>query len=189
MGAKEQMIEILRSGETSRISFSFTGSGGTQVSLDGAAFRRVATALANGDLSVVEGRFTENRMVYAAWSDPENNYASNTFYLGSNPRWSRDFNALVVHESVHAFFDLSRTTIPWVDNEAAGYIAQAYYLRNSGYPMSRIELGSLIRLGALIVGDMTSGGDVTTLIDAIRDSLRNDPRYHSYINDTFTGNG
>lgn len=189
MGVKEHMIEILRSGETARIRFSFRGSSGATIEIEPSHFRRVATALANGDLNVVEGRFTENRMVYSAFSDPQNNYASNTFYLGTNPRWSRDFNGLVVHESVHAYFDLVRTRIPWVDNEAAAYIAQAYYLRNSGYRQSRLELGSLPRMGSFVVGDMIAGGDVAPLIDALRDSLRNDPRYHAYIGDVFEGNG
>jgi hypothetical protein len=189
MGVKEQMIAILRSGEASRIRFSFRGSAGSTVSVDGSTFRRVATALSDGDISVVEGRYTENRMAYSAWDDPAGDTAANTFYLGRHQRSSRDFNALVIHESVHASFDLTSSTIPWVDNEAAAYISQAYYLRNSGYRQDRIELGSLARVGSFVVGDMVAGGDVTSLIDALRDSLRNDPRYHLYITGTFVGDG
>ncbi len=194
MGAKEQMVSILRSEETARISFSFTGSAvgmslGRPISLNGATFRRVATGLSNNTLHVVEGHFDENRMVYAAWDDDTNGYEANTFYLGNTPRYSRDFNGLVVHESVHAYFDLARTSIQWVDNEAAAYIAQAYYLRNSGYSQSRMPLGSPIRIASMAIGDMRAGGDASTLIDAIRDSLRNNPDYESYIGGSFTGDG
>jgi len=193
MGAKQQMISILRSGEASRIRFSFNGSStggmdlGRPISITGGAFTRVAQAIANGTLNVVENHFDENRMVYAARDDAQNGFSANTFYLGNTPRYSRDFNALVVHEAVHAYFDLERVTIQWVDNEATAYIAQAYYLRNSGYPQERLEYGSILRIATMAIGDMRAGGDPTMLIDAIRDSLRNDPLYESYIGGTFTG--
>src|SRR5438552_3479166 len=128
MGVKEQMIGILRSGETCRVNFSFTGTTGASVSVDHSTFSRVADALSDGRISVVEGRFTTDIAMYSAFADTASNSAANTFYLGQNPRWSRTFNALIVHESVHASFDLTRTTIPWVDNEAAAYIAQGFYL-------------------------------------------------------------
>lgn len=189
MGVREHMISILRSDETQRIRFSFRGSSGNTVRVEPGAFRRVADGLQQNDLAVVENRFSDNRMVYSSWVDTANNFEANTFYLGRNQRSSRDFNALVVHEAVHAWFDLARTEIPWVDNEAAGYIAQACYLRNSGYPQSRIDMGSLLRLGSHVAGDMASGGDVAWLIDSLRDSLRNDPRYHANIGTVFTGDG
>lgn len=195
MGAKEQMISVLRDGDTARIRFNFNGAGvgamslGTPISIDGSVFRRVATALSNGTLHVVENHFSENKMVYAAWDDDANGYSANTFYLGNTPRYSRDFNGLVVHESVHAYFDLTRFSVQWVDNEAAAYIAQAYYLRNSGYSQSRIQIGSPLRVASLYVGDLTGGGDAAPLLDSIRDSLRNNPDYESYIGGSFTGDG
>ncbi len=195
MGAKEHRLGILRNGDTARIRFSFNGAAvtamslGTPISIDGSTFRRVATALANNTLHVVENHFSENKMVYAAWDDDANGYEANTFYLGNTPRYSRDFNGLVVHESVHAFFDLTRFSVQWVDNEAAAYIAQAYYLRNSGYAQSRIPIGSPLRVASLFVGDMTAGGDASSLLDSIRDSLRSNPDYESYIGGSFTGDG
>lgn len=198
MGAKEQMISVLRDGDTARITFTITGvasgmSLGRPISINGSMFRQVATALSDNTLHVVTGHTfpgeNQNRMVYSAREDTANGFAANTFYLGSTPRWSRDFNGLVVHEAVHAYFDLNRLTIQWVDNEAAAYIAQAYYLRNSGFSQSRIEIGTPLRVASLYVGDLRAGGDVTSLLDAIRDSLRNNPDYESYIGGTFTGDG
>jgi len=195
VGVKEQMIAVLRSDETARINFTFNGGStsamslGTRITLNAGAFRQVAAALANDRLHVVEDHFSESRMVYSSRTDTANGFAANTFYLGNTPRSSRDFNGLVVHESVHAFFDITRFTVKWVDNEAAAYMAQAYYLRNSGFPGSRLPLGSPIRLGQMAIGDIRSGGDATVLIDAIRDSLRSNPDYESYIGGTFVGNG
>ncbi len=188
MGAKEQMIAILRSGETSRVVFSYS-SNGTTASINGETFRRIASGLESGHFHVVEGRFRENKLTYSAWADSSTGDAANTFYLGNNNRSSRDFNALVVHESVHAFFDLTSTTIPWVDNEAIAYIAQGFYLRNSGYPESRMEPGEPYRVGYLIAGTIANGVDASSMISDLRQNLLDDPRYAHYITATFPGDG
>ena len=189
MGVKEQMLQILRSNETRRIHFSFRGTSGSQVSIDQADFRRVAEALTADRISIVENRFTTDIAMYSAFADSSTNTAANTFYLGRNPRWSRTFNALIVHESVHAAFDLGGTTIPWIDNEAAAYIAQGYYLRNSGYARYRLQFASEASIGYLMVNEIISGGDADYFLSALRDSLNSNPQYHSYIRGTFTGDG
>jgi hypothetical protein len=125
--------------------------------------------------------------MYTAWA--ESGRQANTFYLGNNPRWSRSFNALIVHESVHASFDLNRVEIPWVDNEAAAYIAQGFYLRNSGYSRDRLDLGSGARNGYAMVNEIISGGDPDFFLNVLRDSLLADPQYHSYIRTSFRGDG
>lgn len=188
MGVRERMVEILRSNETRRIHFSFAGTSGT-VAVGSSDFRLVAEALEADRIHVVEGRYGSDMASYSAWADTSTSMAANTFYLGANPRWSRTFNALIVHESVHAAFDLRRTTIPWVDNEAAAYVAQGYYLRNSGYSRDRLELGSEARIGYAMVNEIIAGGDATFFLDALRDSLRANPNYHGYIGTTFTGDG
>ena len=188
MGVKEQMIQILRSDETARINFAYK-SGQATATISGNSFRRIARGLENGHFSVVAGRHTDNMITYSAWADASTNSAANTFYLGNNLRWSRDFNALVVHEAVHAFFDLTRATIPWADNEAAAYIAQGYYLRNSGFPDGRIEFGSPFRMGYHIAGTFAAGSETTSMIGDLRQMLLDDPRYSHYISSTFTGNG
>lgn len=189
MGVKEQMLGILRNSETRRIDFSFSGTGGSRITVDQTTFRRVADALEHDRIAIVENRFSTDIAMYSARADSGSGTAANTFYLGRNPRWSRTFNALIVHESVHASFDLTRTTIPWVDNEAAAYIAQGYYLRNSGYARYRLELGSETSVGYLMVNEIIAGGDATYFLNALRNSLRANPQYHSYIGGTFTGDG
>ena len=189
MGVKEQMLGILRSNETRRVHFSFRGTSGSDVSVDQSSFRRVANALEHDQIGVVEGRFDSDIAMYSAFADSSTNSAANTFYLGRNPRWSRTFNALIVHESVHTSFDLTSSTIPWIDNEAAAYIAQGYYLRNSGYSRYRLEFGSEPSTAYLMVNEIISGGDANYFLSALRDSLNANPRYHSYISGTFTGDG
>ena len=161
--------------------------GQVSVHITSDVFRRVATALANDRLHVVEGRHDSNMITYSAWAS--GNDAANTFYLGSNQRWSRDFNALVVHESIHAYFDLSRTEIPWVDNEAVAYISQGFYLRNSGFPESRIEFGSHFRVGYLIAGILAQGDTAPDMIAGLRSNLLSDSNYSHYITSTFRGDG
>jgi hypothetical protein len=187
MSVKDQMISILRSGETQRISFSFTGTTGATISVNGRTLSQVADALANESTSIVENAFTTDIAMYSSRAD--NGRAANTFYLGRNPRWSRNFNGLIVHESLHAYFDLRRTTIPWIDNEAAAYIAQGYYLRNSGYSRDRLQFGSQTSIGYALVNEIFLGNDTQFFLDALRNSLNADPLYHSYISGTFTGDG
>ena len=189
MGVKQQMIEVLRSNETRRIRFSFRGTSGREITIEPSMFGRVADALAQDRIAVVEGRFTTDIAMYSAFADAGTNSAANTFYLGQNPRWSRSFNALVVHESVHAAFDLSRTTIPWIDNEAAAYIAQGFYLRNSGYSRYRLDFGSEPSVGYQMVNEIISGGDAAYFLGELRNSLRANPQYHGYISGTFVGDG
>ena len=189
MGVRQQMISILRSGETRRIRFSFTTSTGGTITVNADSFARVAGALERNELDVVENYFDRDIAMYSAFANPANGHAANTFYLGRNPRWSRTFNALIVHESVHASFDLTRSTLPWLDNEAAAYIAQGYYLRNSGYQRHWLEFGSQASIGYQYINEVIDGGDTAYFLSALRDSLNADRQYHSYIRGTFTGNG
>jgi len=188
MGVKEQMIAILRNSGTARIRFRYS-NGTVDVNINQDVFRRVASGLVSGHFRVVENRYPDNRLTYSAWSDPSTGDESNTFYLGRNNRSSRDFDALVVHEALHAYMDLVRISIPWVDNEAAAYIAQGFYLRNSGYPESRMEPGEPYRVGFLIAQTIANGVDASSMIADLRANLLADPRYRHYIRATFHGNG
>ena len=188
MGAKEQMIGILRNSDTARVSFTYSFNG-FSTTISGQTFRRIARGLANDSLHVSEGRYSDNRLSYSAWTDSSTGDAANTFYLGNNNRSSRDFDALVVHESVHAYFDIARVSIPWVDNEAIAYISQGFYLLNSGYPEARMEPGEPYRVGYLIAGTIRNGVDASSMIGDLRQNLLTDHRYSHYITATFQGDG
>ena len=86
MSFKDQLVTVLRSGETSRIRFSFTGTSGARISVDQSTFRRVASAIKDNDIHIVEGRFTTDIAMYSSRADSASNTAANTFYFGRNPR-------------------------------------------------------------------------------------------------------
>lgn len=191
MSVRDQIVRILNSSETHRIRFSFTGVEGV-INVTPDLFSTAATAFARGQIAIVEN-FAEfgNRDIaqYSATSDTNRN--ANTLYLGRNQRSSRLFNALIVHEALHAAFDINRRSMPWIDNECAGYIAQAYYARNSGLPRTAFLYGSNAIIAYSIVEGIRShsDSDVTFFLDALRDNLRIDRLYASYINDHFSGDG
>jgi hypothetical protein len=182
MGLREQMLRVLRGNEARRIHFGLTGTTGIDISVDESSFRRVAQAIEDNSIHVVEGGVAEGWAQY--------NARNNTFSIGRGQEWSRAFDALLIHESVHASFDLSRTTLPWLDNETAAYIAQGYYLRNSGFARSRLdELGEPY-LGVLLVDSIIrTGTPDRQIIEELHGSLLSSPQYHSYIRGTFTGDG
>src|SRR5436305_1635683 len=99
MGIKEQMIRILRSSDTQRIKFSFAGKSGTNISIDGSGFTRVAQAISDNLMHIVEGNARAGQARYSAFEDTSNHVAANTFYIGENNRSSRIFDGLIVHEA------------------------------------------------------------------------------------------
>jgi len=190
MSVKDQIVGILNSGETGRIRFSFSGLEG-KVHVEPGMFHSVATAIRRDQIHIVENHFPEDIAMYSARANSSDGVAANTLYLGRNQRSSRLFNALIVHEAVHAAFDISSRSMPWVDNETAGYIAQAYYARNSGLPRMAYEYGSHSIIAFSIVEGIRnqSDSDITYFLDALRSNLRRDSRYSSYINGHFDGDG
>ena len=182
MGLKEQMIQVLNDSQTRRISFSLSGSTGISISVDSSSFRRVSDAISNDTIHVSEGG------IASGWA--QYNSRNNTFSVSTGQEFSRAFNALLVHESVHASFDLTRSSLPWLDNEVAAYIAQGYYLRNSGFPRARLDELGQPYVGVLIVDSIIrTGSPDSTLIQELQGSLLSSTQYHSYIRTNFTGNG
>lgn len=182
MGLKEQMIRVLGDTQTRRIRFSFAGTNGAAISIDPSSFRRVKSAIEQDRITVVEGG------IRSGWA--QYNARNNTFNLSTGVEFSRAFNALLVHESVHASFDLTSSELPWVDNEAAAYIAQGFYLRNSGFSRSRLDELGFPYVGVLIVDSIIrTGTPDRTLLQEMNGTLLSSPDYHSYIRGTFTGDG
>lgn len=176
------MIQVLNDSQTRRIRFSITGSTGISISVDPSSFRRVADAIQSDTIHVSEGG------VASGWA--QYNARNNTFNVSTGQEFSRAYNALLVHESVHASFDLTRSSLPWLDNEIAAYIAQGYYLRNSGFPRARLDELGQPYLGLLIVDSIIqTGSPERTLIEELQGTLLSSPQYHSYIRTDFTGDG
>ena len=121
------IVQVLESSDTQRINFTFVGKSGLKIPIDGSRFSRVARAIRGGTIKVA---YPVPTGPYSAFY----NAKSNTFSIADGvPISSRIFNALVVHESVHAAFDLNRSVLTVFESEAVAYVAQGFYLRNSGY--------------------------------------------------------
>ena len=176
------MLQVLQDSQTRRIRYSLTGSTGTSISVDASSFRRVADAIRGETITVSEGG------VASGWA--QYNARTNTFNVSTGQQFSRAYNALLIHESVHASFDLSRSSLPWLDNEVAAYIAQGFYLRNSGFPRARLDELGQPYLGVLIVDSIIrTGSPDGTLIEELQGTLLSSPQYHSFIRGTFAGDG
>jgi len=187
---KEKVLDIMRGSNTQKISFSFTGSTGIKIQIRPEHFTRVATAISEDRISIVEGGVSAGMAKYS--SRAEGTDAANTLYVPRNSNaTSKDFKGLIVHESVHAIFDLYSSRVPWVDNEAAAYVAQGYYLRNAGHPRRLINENGGAYYGLMIIDSIFDGDDEQSQfwLDALRNSLLSDPLYHSYIRSQFIGDG
>ena len=185
MAVREQMMRVLRNTDAQRIHFSFAGSTLGTISVNGSSFRNVAQAIEEDRIQVTEGG------VPGGWANYD--ARKNTFNVGPDQHWSGSFDALVIHESVHAAFDLARASLPWLDNEIAAYMAQGYYLRNSGFGANRLDhVGETNQpyLGLQIIQSIVSEGRIDPFwLEQLRGSLLSSPQYHSYIRGTFTGDG
>ena len=188
MGMRNKIIRILRNTDTQRINFGFTATDGDSVKINGASFRRVADAIEKNDIKVRFGGVPHGVAKYSAWLDGKS--AGNTIYIGKANYSSRDFDALMVHESVHAFFDLTRTSIQWVDNEAAAYVSQGFYLRNSGYAQKRMSTTGMPYLGRMLVNAIKEGESANSFwMTQLIDALKTNDRYQGYIHTCFHGDG
>lgn len=182
MSLQRQMLQVLTDRQTSRIRFSFSGSTGLTIEVSPASFQRVADAIREETISVSEGGVPAGTAQYDA--------RGNIFRVARGQEWSRAYNALLVHEAVHASFDLTRSRLPWLDNETAAYVAQGYYLRNSGFPRARLDELGQPYLGLLLVDSIVrTGSPDSTLIQEMHGTLLSSPQYHSYIRGEFRGDG
>jgi len=194
MSLKDEILRILRSGETHRIHFSFTTTDTPPqtISINHTSFDAVRHAIETNRIHVDfdHGQWTTN---HRAPSDARYNRDHNALLVKPTAnRQSRIFEALVVHECVHAFFDLRRRRLPQVDNEAAGYIAQGCYLRTSGFDRSRLDQSSdnEVLSGVLIADAIAANNTVPAFnLDDLRNSLLHDSHYQRFIHGTFVGNG
>lgn len=157
------------------------------------SFQRVAQAISEDRIRIVEGAAFPGAARYSATWDPLAMTNSNTFYIGQNDYGSGLFHALIVHESVHASFDLNRCVLPWIDNEAAAYVAQGFYLRSSRTPVSglrRVGTGNETYLAYQLAGSVADGESTNNFwMDQLRNSIESDPLYHDKARQLFRGDG
>ena len=178
MSLKTKLIHVLQSRATQTIQFNFQSSAGGQVVVTPYSFQLVLEAVRSDKLTVESGGIADGWAKYDS--------ANNKFSIGQGH--GKSFEALLVHESVHAAFDLRKTQLPWVDNEAAAYIAQGYYLQNKGFGYEKLMPNGEVYFGSMLAEQVISGNTMDFIQD-LRNSLLANPAYHDFIRGTFTGNG
>ncbi len=184
---KQQVIDILKSRHTQGIEFGFTGSTGGNVRIAANDFLLVANSIEQGGISVADGSAVgvpAGMAKYTAQDD--GNSKANTMYVGANTSSEKVLQSLIVHEAVHAVFDLKKVRIPWLDNEVAAYIAQGFYINSVGEDAG---LSQEAFLGLEIAKSINSIGEDPFFIDELKNSLLSNPTYHAYIRGTFQGDG
>lgn len=181
---KQTVLDVLRSHHTQSINFTFTGSSGLRFKITPNDFALVAQAIQQNEINVQEGGVSAGMAKYTAQDDGGSK--ANTMYVGKNTTSPTVLHSLLVHESVHAIFDLKKLSLPWLDNEVIAYIAQGFYIMSVGEDAG---LSQEAYLGLEIAKSFQSIGTDTFWLDELKNSLLNNPTYHSYIRGNFEGDG
>jgi hypothetical protein len=135
MGSRDRVIAVLRNSTARRIRFSYEMAAhcGT-MSVNHTTFERVARAIENGSIQIDETTPLPPG-VFASYSDGP----PNKMTVCPHNTHSRHWEANILHESVHASLDLTRSRFSEVDTESAAFFASAIYLVMTGFPVSRYD--------------------------------------------------
>ncbi len=134
-------LNVLRGREAHRIRFQYTGYSGISISVAPETFERIARAIEENrirldgpeDLGAGEdGCYWSGNFV-----DSSGHAFSGRFSLNIHNTGSRIWDAVLIHEAVHASFDLTRSRLSLADDEAAAYIASAMFCHMTGLPLHR----------------------------------------------------
>lgn len=178
---KDKVLAALKDPITKNINFKLPKA----IPLIGSDFELVATAIEDGTINVVQDDSVPANMAkYTAQDD--GNSKANTMYLGKNTASQVVFNSLLVHESVHAIYDLKKMTLAWLDNEVIAYVAQGFYLKGYGYSGG---LSQEAKLGMEIATNINEQAKDPFWLEALIDHLKTDAVYKPYICKTFIGDG
>jgi hypothetical protein len=183
MSTRDDAIRLLRGHQASRINFSFPSSAAGTVTVNSYTFERVATAIENNIITVDD--------TVRLPADIGAVYVPDKIPGGEmllRREIGRQHNGEVIHESVHASFDLTHSTLPRVDDETAAYIASALYWRMTGL---RCSPNATIYRAASNVADsiLHRRGIVADELNALRNRIRNHPVYRPYAGGTYLRNG
>lgn len=181
---RQTVIDTLRDNHTRTIGFTLTGTTGMRIRVSPRDFLTVATAIENGTINVVEGGAPKGKAKYTLTND--GNDVANTLYVGEKDASDNVFKSLLVHESVHAIFDLKRATMPWLDNEVVAYISQGFYVKSAGEDGG---LSEQAMLGLEIARAFNEIEEDPFWLENLRGSLLSSPTYHGYIRGEFRGDG
>lgn len=130
--AKAQVLKLLRGREAARMNFQFPGGAG-DIIVSKAAFEMVAAAIDAGTVHVSQVT-TLPAGVGAQYS------GTGTSNLMEVPAIAgRVQEAFVMHESLHAYFDLISSNVQDVPEEAAAYIVADLYAKMTNLKDDRLS--------------------------------------------------
>ncbi len=127
MNTIEAAKQILMSNEAAQINFVLYS-----IPFCGIYFSEIASGLE------VDFFVTEDKTLLARGVGGEYLCGTNVFQIPPRTN-SREWNATIIHEAVHAWFDKSKISIPAYQEESIAYIAEAIYKRKTGFSRNRIK--------------------------------------------------
>lgn len=141
MNTRERILQILRSEAASRIRFTFPSAlTGHTVTIGPGTFTFVARAIESGRIHVqVTNHLPAGTGAqYFPTADPTNNPPVPSANTILTPQvLGRELEGRAIHECVHAAYDLLRTDITALDDEASAYLVQTLYYRMTGIAQPR----------------------------------------------------
>ncbi len=180
---KQTVINVLRNSHTQSVNFIYTAVGGAKWKIYANDFITVALNIEQGNIDVQEGGVDAGTAKYTIRDD--GNSKADTLYVGRNNSTQNIFHSLLVHESVHAIYDIKGIVMPWLDNEAIAYIAQGFYIMSAG----RDDTLSRQAHYGVRVAETYQTDQELAWVNMLRNSLLTDPDYKKYIRKTFVGDG
>jgi len=138
--SRQRVLNILRGPEADRIRFTFVANKAT-ITIARSTFDRVARAIERGKVDVTINNTLGQGI--ARYLQPNN--------IETHSVIGRLAEGAVLHESLHAYFDLARTDISPLDEETAGFVIDALYFRMTGLSSARWH--SRIERQAAVVAD------------------------------------
>lgn len=186
MGLKEEVISILKSSPVDGIDFSFPAmGGGRRIEVSKRTFNRVAFEIHSGRIQVTTKPSIIPSGAGGCYRGNNNNKFSNTISLPSD--LSTPYSKFaVIHEAVHASFDLTHSQVLHIDNESAAYLASAYYAERTFFiPNGGLVTGSA---AVAVILNNNNGYFSENDIQPLRNALMRDPLYcanvwHFHIGD------
>ncbi len=172
MSIRDEILAVLSSRETRQINFNFQSVTGSRVEVSSLSFQRVATAIRRG-IIVPSDNLTELNDS----SDLAEYHSSNNRMVALSPRHNFENEAVIIHESIHASFDLTRSVLPKVDDELAGFFAEAFYLRLKDAPINFYTHSATVVAKSAVETILGGGSPTTAQISNIRSRILADTGY------------
>lgn len=128
MDAKDQVLKVLAKPFLKRINFTFQGGSG-DVTVDKKSFERIKGLIEADTMKVsVDKTLT----VSGRWRSKLNT-------LIILPIQGRYDEATVLHEAVHGLFDIEKTSLLAINEEAACYVVDNLYYKMTGLKDARVD--------------------------------------------------